>query len=150
GSVVPRWRSAARCPGARIRRDGLGDRLGPLRRPDGRRGRHEHLRLLGAAQRAAYEVRLHAGEGVGGRKAADRKIQRAVEMMNIHHQTKESLNPLRRLHDFGQAVWLDFLARRFIAEGGLKRLIEQDALSGVTSNPSIFEKAIGGSSDYDV
>jgi len=58
-------------------------------------------------------------------------------------------NPLRRLHNFGQAVWLDFLARRFIAEGGLKNLVEQDGLTGVTSNPSIFEKAIAGSADYD-
>jgi transaldolase/glucose-6-phosphate isomerase len=58
-------------------------------------------------------------------------------------------NPLERLRDFGQAVWLDFLARRFIAEGGLKKLIEQDGLTGVTSNPSIFEKAIVGSADYD-
>ena len=49
----------------------------------------------------------------------------------------------------GQAVWLDFLSRRFIAEGGLKKLIEQDGLTGVTSNPSIFEKAIAGSADYD-
>jgi transaldolase / glucose-6-phosphate isomerase len=57
--------------------------------------------------------------------------------------------PLRRLHDFGQAVWLDFLARRFIAEGGLKKLVEQDGLTGVTSNPSIFETAIAGSADYD-
>jgi transaldolase/glucose-6-phosphate isomerase len=70
-------------------------------------------------------------------------------MMNIHRQQKESLNPLERLHDFGQAVWVDFLSRRFIAEGGLKRLIETDGLTGVTSNPSIFEKAIGGSTDYD-
>jgi transaldolase len=58
-------------------------------------------------------------------------------------------NPLRRLHDFGQAIWLDFLARRFIAEGGLKKLVEQDGLTGVTSNPSIFEKAIADSADYD-
>src|ERR1700681_43337 len=58
-------------------------------------------------------------------------------------------NPLERLHGYGQAVWLDFLARRFIAEGGLKKLIEQDGLTGVTSNPSIFEKAIIGSADYD-
>jgi transaldolase/glucose-6-phosphate isomerase len=58
-------------------------------------------------------------------------------------------NPLRRLHDFGQAIWLDFLARRFIAEGGLKKLVEQDGLTGVTSNPSIFERAIAGSADYD-
>jgi transaldolase / glucose-6-phosphate isomerase len=70
-------------------------------------------------------------------------------MMNIHHQIKASLNPLERLHDLGQAVWLDFLSRRFIAEGGLEGLIETDGLSGVTSNPSIFEKAIGGSTDYD-
>jgi transaldolase/glucose-6-phosphate isomerase len=59
------------------------------------------------------------------------------------------MNPLERLHEVGQAVWLDFLSRRFIAEGGLKKLIEQDGLSGVTSNPSIFEKAIAGSADYD-
>ena len=59
------------------------------------------------------------------------------------------MNPLRSLHDHGQAVWLDFLSRRFIAEGGLKQLIADDGLSGVTSNPSIFKKAIGGSSDYD-
>jgi transaldolase/glucose-6-phosphate isomerase len=70
-------------------------------------------------------------------------------MMNVQVKTKSSVNPLTRLHDYGQAVWLDFLARRFIAEGGLKKLIEQDGLTGVTSNPSIFEKAIAGSSDYD-
>jgi transaldolase/glucose-6-phosphate isomerase len=69
--------------------------------------------------------------------------------MNVQHQTKTPLNPLERLHDFGQAVWLDFLSRRFLAEGGLKKLIEQDGLTGVTSNPSIFEKAIAGSADYD-
>jgi transaldolase/glucose-6-phosphate isomerase len=53
------------------------------------------------------------------------------------------------LHDHGQAVWLDFLSRRFIADGSLKRLVEEDGLSGVTSNPSIFKKAIAGSGDYD-
>ena len=70
-------------------------------------------------------------------------------MMNVQVKTKSSANPLRHLHDYGQAVWLDFLSRRFIAEGGLKKLIEQDGLTGVTSNPSIFEKAIAGSADYD-
>jgi transaldolase/glucose-6-phosphate isomerase len=69
--------------------------------------------------------------------------------MNIQLKAKSSLNPLRQLHDHGQAVWLDFLARRFIAEGGLKKLVDQDGLTGVTSNPSIFEKAIAGSADYD-
>src|SRR6185503_10167992 len=63
-------------------------------------------------------------------------------------KAKTSPNPLRQLHDCGQAVWLDFLARRFIAEGGLKRLIDEDGVTGVTSNPSIFEKAFAGSNDY--
>jgi transaldolase/glucose-6-phosphate isomerase len=53
------------------------------------------------------------------------------------------------LRDQGQAVWLDFLSRRFINEGGLQKLIDQDGLTGVTSNPAIFEKAIGESEDYD-
>lgn len=69
--------------------------------------------------------------------------------MKSQSQTKPSANPLLRLHELGQAVWLDFLSRRFIADGGLKALINNDGLAGVTSNPSIFEKAIAGSSDYD-
>lgn len=69
--------------------------------------------------------------------------------MNVQIKTKASANPLKRLHEQGQAIWLDFLSRRFIAEGRLKTLVEQDGLTGVTSNPSIFEKAIGGSTDYD-
>ena len=59
------------------------------------------------------------------------------------------MNPLKSLHEKGQAIWLDFLSRRFIAEGGLKKLVEEDGLSGVTSNPTIFKKAIAGGSDYD-
>jgi transaldolase/glucose-6-phosphate isomerase len=70
-------------------------------------------------------------------------------MMKAQPKTHAPVNPLERLHDCGQAVWLDFLSRRFIAEGGLRKLIEQDGLTGVTSNPSIFEKAITGSTDYD-
>jgi transaldolase/glucose-6-phosphate isomerase len=64
-------------------------------------------------------------------------------------QAKPATNPLASLHDYGQAAWLDFLARGFIAEGGLKKLVEEDGLTGVTSNPSIFEKAIAGSAEYD-
>ena len=59
------------------------------------------------------------------------------------------MNPLRSLNEYGQVVWLDFLSRRFIADGSLKRLIDEDGLAGATSNPSIFEKAIVGSRDYD-
>ncbi len=59
------------------------------------------------------------------------------------------MNPIKDLQKHGQAVWLDFLARNFIAKGDLKVLIDKDGVRGVTSNPSIFEKAIGGSDEYD-
>ena len=59
-----------------------------------------------------------------------------------------STNPLRQLHDLGQSVWLDQLSRSLLITGGLKRLIEEDGLRGVTSNPTIFQKAISGSQDY--
>jgi transaldolase/glucose-6-phosphate isomerase len=72
--------------------------------------------------------------------------------MNIQSRVpagQKAANPLAALHDQGQAPWLDFLARKFIADGSLKTLVERDGVTGVTSNPSIFEKAIGGSEDYD-
>ena len=59
------------------------------------------------------------------------------------------MNPLRALAEKGQSVWLDFLSRDIIENGQLKRLIDDDGLSGITSNPSIFEKAIGESDSYD-
>src|ERR1700756_4670577 len=58
-------------------------------------------------------------------------------------------NPLRTLNEFGQSVWLDFVSRDLLNSGGLAKMIAQDGLRGVTSNPSIFEKAIGHGDDYD-
>lgn len=58
-------------------------------------------------------------------------------------------NPLLRLEAIGQSVWLDFIRRGMLTSGELQKLIEADGLSGVTANPSIFEKAIAGSHDYD-
>ncbi len=58
-------------------------------------------------------------------------------------------NPLKRLEALGQSVWLDYIRRDLIAGGGLRRLIEEDGLRGMTSNPSLFEKAIQASPDYD-
>ena len=58
-------------------------------------------------------------------------------------------NPLLELEALGQSIWIDFIRRGMISSGELQRLIEQDGVSGVTSNPSIFEKAIGESHDYD-
>src|SRR5438105_4562330 len=59
------------------------------------------------------------------------------------------MNPVKALENHGQAVWLDFLARGFVDKGDLKALIDIDGVKGVTSNPSIFEKAIGSSDEYD-
>ena len=56
---------------------------------------------------------------------------------------------LRQLERFGQSPWLDFIRRSFIADGSLQRLIDEDGLKGITSNPSIFEKAMGEGTDYD-
>jgi transaldolase len=58
-------------------------------------------------------------------------------------------NPLLGLKTFGQSVWLDFLSRSALDNGEIQGLIDQDGASGLTSNPSIFEKAIAGSHDYD-
>src|SRR5690349_3865667 len=57
-------------------------------------------------------------------------------------------NPLRQLQKFGQSIWLDYIRRNLITSGELRRLIDEDGLRGMTSNPSIFEKAIAGSTDY--
>ena len=58
-------------------------------------------------------------------------------------------NPLIGLKELGQSVWLDNLSRKLINSGELKRLIDEDGLSGITSNPTIFQKAISGSTFYD-
>lgn len=55
---------------------------------------------------------------------------------------------LAQLSELGQSVWLDYIRRSLITSGELKRLIQEDGLSGITSNPSIFEKAIAGSNEY--
>jgi transaldolase / glucose-6-phosphate isomerase len=59
------------------------------------------------------------------------------------------MNPLVELEKFGQSVWLDNISREIIKNNELKRLIEEDGLKGVTSNPTIFQKAIGAGTDYD-
>ena len=58
------------------------------------------------------------------------------------------MNPLLALQDYGQSVWLDYMQRHLITSGELQRLIDEDGLRGMTSNPAIFEKAITGSTDY--
>ena len=60
------------------------------------------------------------------------------------------MNPLKTLQEYRQSVWLDYIRRNLITSGELNRLIEEDGLRGLTSNPAIFEKAIAGSTDYEV
>jgi len=62
--------------------------------------------------------------------------------------TTKTMNPLMELAKYGQSVWLDYIRRNLITSGELKRLVDEDGLGGVTSNPAIFEKAITGSTDY--
>ena len=63
-------------------------------------------------------------------------------------ESAKAVNPLKELLKYGQSVWLDYIRRNLITSGELKRLIDEDGLRGMTSNPSIFEKAIAGSTDY--
>lgn len=58
-------------------------------------------------------------------------------------------NPVKALLGLGQSVWLDYIRRNILINGDLKKMIEKDGLRGMTSNPAIFEKAIGGGNDYD-
>jgi len=58
-------------------------------------------------------------------------------------------NRVKQIHSFGQSIWLDFIDREIMSTGKLKKLIDEDGIRGVTSNPAIFEKAITSSSDYD-
>lgn len=59
------------------------------------------------------------------------------------------MSRLRQLRNFGQSIWLDYVKRSLITSGELGHMVEADGISGVTSNPTIFEKAIAGSQDYD-
>src|ERR1700740_2050243 len=63
-------------------------------------------------------------------------------------ETAKATNPLKDLLNYGQSVWLDYIRRNLLTTGELKRLIEEDGLRGMTSNPTIFEKAIAGSDLY--
>src|SRR5205807_4993316 len=58
-------------------------------------------------------------------------------------------NSLQQLHAVGQSIWLDFIDRTILRNGDLQRRIRDDALTGMTSNPSIFEKALAEGSTYD-
>ena len=56
---------------------------------------------------------------------------------------------IAQLNELGQSIWLDYIRRHLITSGQLQQMVDDGLISGMTSNPTIFEKAISGSSDYD-
>ncbi len=59
------------------------------------------------------------------------------------------MNRLKQLEQLGQSVWLDFLSRELVTKGGVQKLIAEDGIGGMTSNPSIFQKSLSQGTDYD-
>jgi transaldolase/glucose-6-phosphate isomerase len=72
-----------------------------------------------------------------------------MQPTGVLENSKATKNPLKQLLDYGQSMWLDYIRRDLFTSGKLAQLITEDGLRGMTSNPSIFEKAIGESSLYD-
>jgi transaldolase / glucose-6-phosphate isomerase len=72
-----------------------------------------------------------------------------MEPTGVLEHSKATKNPLKELLSYGQSMWLDYIRRDLFTTGKLKTMIEDDGLRGMTSNPSIFEKAIADSSLYD-
>ncbi|HEX2460782.1 MAG TPA: transaldolase family protein, partial [Vicinamibacterales bacterium] len=63
-------------------------------------------------------------------------------------ETARTSDSLHRLRQLGQSIWLDYIRRHLITSGELRQLVDHSAVTGITANPSIFEKAILGSTDY--
>ena len=72
-----------------------------------------------------------------------------MQPTGVLESSKATKNPLKELLNYGQSMWLDYIRRDLFTTGKLKQLIDDDGLRGMTSNPAIFEKAIGDSSLYD-
>jgi len=72
-----------------------------------------------------------------------------MQPTGVLENSKATKNPLQELLSYGQSMWLDYIRRDLFTSGKLKQMITEDGLRGMTSNPSIFEKAIGDSSLYD-
>ena len=141
--VGPLRRAIRRLPGAGApgrradtRRRGRSHlRVGALRR---RRRGYRPLRRLGTRPVGLGEVRVHRRER---RRACPRAARERRKNM--------SESAIARLNDFGQSPWYDNLARPLLTGGGLQQLVDDDGIRGVTSNPTILDKAIGAGDGYD-
>jgi transketolase N-terminal domain/subunit len=108
--------------------------------------RDARIRRVGPVQGPAEEIRLHATTRHGSRQITNCRI---TNRQGADCKDSPSMNPVSAMQQHGQSVRLNFLARGFMDRGERKKLVEKDGLRGVTSNPSIFEKAIGHSDEYD-
>ena len=132
-SVLP-----AAVDGAGRGRAGIDARLGPLRRPARSDGRHAHLRRLGAAEGGAE--RSSASRPSGWSKRAD-------EVLSGNARRRHEADAA--LHELGQSLWLDNITRTMLDDGTLQRYIDELSITGLTSNPTIFDKAISAGDAYD-
>jgi transaldolase/glucose-6-phosphate isomerase len=94
-------------------------------------------------------VRAFVNARFTGEERHRRRLQKIAALEHRFGEVPMSDNHLLELASFGQSVWLDQMRRSLLTSGELKRMVEEDGLSGVTSNPTIFEKAIAGSADYE-
>src|SRR5205814_5654298 len=110
----------------------------------GRRSDHRNddVRGVGSREGSLPALRLHPGACGRGGQAERRKEQG----MSVAAEVNERL---ARITELGTSIWLDQIRLNLIESGELERLVKFESLRGVTSNPSIFEKAILGSDDYD-
>jgi transaldolase len=112
---------------------------------------------LGGAPTAQPDRRhpVRAREDGGHGRSRRHHVGELLQLMLSLHRLRSlplpmlPANPLRRLSATGQSVWYDNIQRSMLTSGKLAQMIAEDDLRGITSNPTIFEKAIGGSADYD-
>ncbi len=126
-------------------RGGLDARLGALRRQRRDDRRHAHLRPVGALQGRRGGVRLHPREDRRGRSRRGRGRWESEGWSDGGGAMKATA----RLHELGQSLWLDNITRPMLAEGMLQGYIDELSVTGLTSNPTIFDKAIGAGDAYD-
>src|SRR5262249_36313564 len=147
---VPRVRTSVVGDGAGRGGAGCDVRLARVGGPPRGDHRHDHLRCIGAHQGPPAALRLHhRARGGGGEGAARPKggVRHAPDTERF--QQGAVMNPLKALGEQGQSVWLDYMRRNLITTGELKKLIDNDGLKGLTSNPTIFQKAVEAGDDYD-
>ena len=73
-----------------------------------------------------------------------------VQVSSKANPRSDDVRLFKQLGHYGQSIWLDYISRRIFYSGELKRMVEENGLTGVTTNPTLFEKAINGSNDYDL